>query len=123
MPINGTKIDTRYHATLWTDGDKVTADGLNKIELGLVEMYKNQEPLMVVFDKDGHSNIKFEEVSNAYFSGRAVLFDWTDFLNEMVVTCILYVDALNKDINATLPSAAYYASVDNQGYICAMYEK
>lgn len=100
-------MDTRYEPTVWADGDKVTADRLNKMELAVTAMYENQEPLMVTFT-GVKADKKYSEVLNAYKNGRTVLFDLTDPNGEMMVAVVSGV-YLGTDISAS-PITALYPS-------------
>ncbi len=81
-------VDTRYHATNWVDGDKVTADRLNKIELGICSIYENQEPFVVTF-RNYVADKKYIDILNAYLQGKTILVDFTEDNNDQLFVAVM----------------------------------
>lgn len=93
-------LDTRYEPTVWADGDKVTADRLNKMELAVTKMYENQEPLMVTVSNN-KADIKFKEVLDAYMNGRTVLFEMHEYDGTIYYTALNYI-GLDNSVGSAL---------------------
>lgn len=83
-------MNKAYKPTVWADEDTITADRLNKMELGIHDMYENvNEPLIVTFNSDYTGNKTWDEVKNAYLNGRTVLLDITNLYHGTECICSL----------------------------------
>lgn len=113
-----------YKPTTWTNGDKITADKLNNIELGLVKAQEDESPILIKFTPTIQNNevlnfktdTTYSEFKNLYKNGKTIYFDFS--YNGNLCLSIPY---LNEE-NSIYPFFCILPSSINNSYSCQVLE-